>query len=76
MLININLKQNFKNKFVCVNYVLKKLHACFYRVFIKRVFIFFKLLHDDFIKLILKNENLSIAFNKTLYVFVLLNDAI
>ena len=37
---------------------------------------FFKLLHDDLIKLILKNKSLLIAFNETLYVFTLLNDVI
>ena len=76
MLININLKRNFKNKFACANCAFEKLHACFHRVFIKRVFIFLKLLHDDFIKLILKNKDLLIAFNKILYVFILLNDVI
>ena len=70
------MKQDFKNKLACVNYALEKLHACFYRVFIKRVFMFFKLLHEDFIKLILKDKNLLITFNKTLYVFTLLNDVI
>ena len=36
---------------------------------------FLELLHDDFIKLILKDKSLSIAFNEALYVFILLNDA-
>ena len=76
ILIDINLKQNLKDKFACVNYVFKKLHAYFHRAFIKRVFMSLKLLHDDFIKLILKDKSLLIAFNKALYVFTLLNDVI
>ena len=70
------MKRNFKNKLACANYTFEKLHACFHRAFIKRIFMFLELLHDDLIKSILKNKNLLTAFNETLYVFTLLNDAI
>ncbi len=54
MLTDINLKQELRDKFICENCVLKKLHACFHRVLIKRVFMSLKLLHEDFMSLILK----------------------
>ena len=76
MLININLKRNLKNKIACKNYVFNKLHACSHRVLIKRVIILLKLLHEDLMSLILKVKNLFIVYNKALYVFTLLNDAI
>ncbi len=74
MIININLKHNFVNKLIYENCVIKKLHACSHRALIKRVIMFFELLHKNLMKLILKEKELSIVFNETLYVFILLND--
>ncbi len=36
----------------------------------------FELLHEDLIRLILKEKELLIVFNEILYVFILLNDVI
>ncbi len=55
MLIEINLERNFKNKLVYENCVLKKLYAYSYRVLIKRVIMFLKLLYEDFISLMIKD---------------------
>ena len=75
MIIDIDLNRNLKDKSICENYVLEKLHVCSYRVFIKRAIISFKLLHDDLMSLILKEKSLFIVFNEALYVFTLLNNA-
>ncbi len=74
MIINIDLKHNLVNKLICEHYIIKKLHVCSYRVLIKRVIMFLKLLRKNLIRLILKEKELSIVFNEALYVFILLND--
>ncbi len=76
MLIKIDLKRNLKDKLVCENCVLRKLHAYFHRVLIKRVIMFLKLLYEDFMSLILKDKSFFFAYNEALYVFILLNDVI
>ncbi len=76
MLIKINLERNLKDKLVCENCALKKLHACSYRALIKRVTMFLKLLHENLMSLILKDKSLFFAYNEALYVFILLNDVI
>ena len=75
MITNINLKRDFKIKSTCKNYVLEKLHVYSHRVLIKHVIISLELLHDDLMRLILKEKRLLIVYNETLYVYILLNDA-
>ena len=76
MIIGIDLNRNFKDKSICENCVLEKLHVCSHRAFIKRVIMLLELLHDDLMSLILKEKSLFIVFNEALYVFILLDDAI
>ena len=75
MTTSINLKRDLNSKLICENYAFNKLHVCSHRALIKRVIIFFELLHDDLISLILKVKSLFIVLNEALYVFILLNDA-
>ena len=74
MIIEINLKQNFVVKQICEKCVIEKMKTKSYRVSIRQAIMLLKLLHDDFMKLILKKNDFVKVANEVLYVFILLND--